>query len=221
MGLRSHGAGSRLAARALECVTSSPLRVCERVKEGRVLAWGLALNAVGRVALRRRRESAADADAEYSWFYQAEYANVARSVFLILHDRQRAEDISQDAFVQLYANWRKVSRFQRPDAWVRRVAIRMAVRHLKREQRRPAVEGLVDEPILRGPVDTDLLRAVGELPAAQRVAVVLFYFEDRPIEEIVHLLGGSDGAVKMSLQRARRRLAELLAEEVDEDVGRP
>jgi len=46
----------------------------------------------------------------------------------------------------------------------------MAVRHLKREQRRPAIEGHVDEPVLRGPVDTDLLRAGGELPAAQRVA---------------------------------------------------
>jgi RNA polymerase sigma factor (sigma-70 family) len=171
--------------------------------------------------MRRWKESPVDAEAEYSWFYQGEYANVARSVFLILHDRQRAEDISQDAFVQLYANWGKVSRFQRPDAWVRRVAIRMAVRHLKREQKRPTIEGHVDEPVLRGPVDTDLLRAVGELPAAQRIAVVLFYFEDRPIAEIVDLLGSSDGAVKMSLQRARHRLAELLVEEVDDDVGRP
>ena len=97
----------------------------------------------------------------------------------------------------------------------------MAVRHLRREQRRPALEGHVDQPVLRGPADTDLLRAIGELPAAQRVAVVLFYFEDRPIAEIVDLLGSSDGAVKMSVQRARRRLAELLAEEVDDDVRRP
>ncbi len=54
--------------------------------------------------MRRWKGSPVDAEAEYSCFYQAEYANVARSVFLILHDRQRAEDISQDAFVQLYAN---------------------------------------------------------------------------------------------------------------------
>jgi RNA polymerase sigma factor (sigma-70 family) len=182
---------------------------------------GLGLNTVRRGIPRRWRHEAEDAEAEYSWVYQAEYANVARSVFLILHDRQRAEDIAQDAFVQLYAHWRRVSRYERPDAWVRRVAIRMAVRHLKREQRRTTLEGDTDEPTLRGPVDVDLLRAVGELSAAQRVAVVLFYFEDRPIAEIVDLLGSSEGAVKMSLQRARGRLAELLAEEVDDDVHRP
>jgi DNA-directed RNA polymerase specialized sigma24 family protein len=170
---------------------------------------------------RRRRNALDDTEAEYSWFYQAEYANVARSVFLILHDRQRAEDIAQDAFVQLYANWRKVSRYERPDAWVRRVAIRMAVRHVKRERRRTVLERDVDEPGSSGPVDVDLLRAIGALPAAQRAAVVLFYFEDRPIAEIVDMLGSSEGAVKMSLQRARGRLAELLVEGVGDDVHRP
>lgn len=181
----------------------------------------LALSAVRRGILRRGKDPSTDAEAEYSWFYQAEYTNVARSIFLILHDRQRAEDIAQDAFVQLYAYWSKVSRYERPDAWVRRVAIRMAVRHVKRERRRTVLERDVDEPALRGPVDVDLLRAIGELPAAQRVAVVLFYFEDRPIAEIVNILGSSEGAVKMSLQRARGRLAELLAEGVNDDVRGP
>jgi RNA polymerase sigma factor (sigma-70 family) len=182
---------------------------------------GLGLNTLRRGISRRWQNTIDDAEAEYSWFYQAEYANVARSVFLILHDRQRAEDIAQDAFVQLYAHWWKVSRYERPDAWVRRVAIRMAVRHLKREQRRTTLEGDTDEPALRSPADVDLLRAISELPAVQRVAVVLFYFEDRPITEIVDILGSSEGAVKMSLRRARGRLAELLAEGVDEDVHRP
>lgn len=179
------------------------------------------LNSVRRGILRLGRESPGDADAEYAWFYQAEYANVARSVFLILQDRQRAEDIAQDAFVQLYTDWRRVSRYERPDAWVRRVAIRMAIRHLNRERMRSILERRVVDPVMPEPVDIDLLRAIGELPAAQRVAIVLFYFEDRPIAEIVDLLGSSEGAVKMSLQRARRRLAELLGEEVGEDVYRP
>ena len=104
---------------------------------------------------------------------------------------------------------------------MRRVAIRMAVRHVKRERRRTVLERDVDGPALRSPVDVDVLRAIGELSATQRVAVVLFYFEDRPIAEIVDILGSSEGAVKMSLQRARSRLAELLAEGVDDDVRRP
>jgi RNA polymerase sigma-70 factor, ECF subfamily len=161
-----------------------------------------------------------DAEAEYSWFYRGEYPNVVRTVFLILHDRQRAEDITQDAFVQLYAHWNKVSHYEQPDAWVRRVAIRMAIRHIKRERMRAVLERETCSPSISPAVDVDLLRAMQELPVTQRVAVVLFYFEDRPIAEIEHILGTSEGAVKMALSRARHRLGELLEEEVNEDVHR-
>jgi RNA polymerase sigma factor (sigma-70 family) len=161
-----------------------------------------------------------DAEDEYSWFYRGEYQPVVRTVFLITRDRQRAEDIAQDAFVQLYAHWKKVSSYERPEAWVRRVAIRMAVRHLKRERMRAVLERETPTPSIAPPIDVDLLRAMRELPVTQQVAVVLFYFEDRPISEIVHILDTSEGAVKMALSRARHRLAELLGEEVIEDVHR-
>ncbi len=159
-----------------------------------------------------------DAELEYAWFFRAEFPQVARTVFLILHDRERAEDITQEAFIQLLAHWRKVSRYERPDAWVRRVAIRLAVRHQKRERVRAVLER---EAVQTNPSevrDVDLARAVGRLPMMQRATVVLFYFEDRPIAEIAHILEISDGSVKVHLHRARERLAELLGEEVGEDA---
>ncbi len=158
------------------------------------------------------------AELEYAWFFRAEYAQVSRTVFLILHDHGRAEDIAQEAFIQLLSHWRKVSRYERPEAWVRRVAIRMAVREAKREGRRTFVEReSITERIEHLP-DVDLARAVHALPAMQRAAVVLFYFEDRPIAEIVHILEISEGSVKVHLHRARERLAQLLGEEVGKDA---
>jgi RNA polymerase sigma factor (sigma-70 family) len=181
----------------------------------------LALNGARRWIGRRERDALGDPDAEYEWFYRAEYAMVARSVFLILHDRQRAEDIAQDAFIQLYTHWRKVSRYDRPDAWVRRVAIRMAIRHLKRESTRPSLEGGADPSIAPSPIDLDLVEAIRQLTAIQRAVVVLFYFEDRPVAEIADVLGTSEGAVKMALQRARRSIGERLNEGVGDDANRP
>ena len=58
-----------------------------------------------------------------------------------------------------------------------------------------------------------------QLPLKQRTCVLLFYVEDRPIAEIVEILGISDGAVKVHLHRARHRLSEMLREEVDEDAS--
>jgi DNA-directed RNA polymerase specialized sigma24 family protein len=69
-----------------------------------------------------------DADEAYEWFFRSEFPAVLRMVFLILHDRGRSEDVTQEAFIQLLVHWRKVSRYERPEAWVRRVAIRQAIR---------------------------------------------------------------------------------------------
>jgi hypothetical protein len=43
---------------------------------------------------------------------------VVQTAYLVLHDRQRAEDVAQEAFTQLFVHWKRVSRYQRPDAWV-------------------------------------------------------------------------------------------------------
>jgi RNA polymerase sigma factor (sigma-70 family) len=170
---------------------------------------------------RSRSSRSADLDDDYAWFFRAEFPVVVRTVHLIVRDRGRAEEIAQDAFMRLHVHWRKVSGYERPDAWVRRVAIRLATRAARRERIRPSLERVAAPlPAAEGPaVDLDLLGAVGDLPMRQRVAVVLFYLEDRPLPEIAHVLDCSDGAAKILLHRARLALAARLGEEAS-DVDR-
>jgi hypothetical protein len=59
----------------------------------------------------------ADADLQFDWLFADEFPAVMRAVYLIVHDLGRAEDITQDAFVQLLRHWKKVSRYDRPGAW--------------------------------------------------------------------------------------------------------
>ena len=168
----------------------------------------------------RRSSRAADLEDDYAWFFRAEFPVVVRTVHLIVRDRGRAEEIAQDAFMRLHVHWRKVSAYERPDAWVRRVAIRLATRAARRERMRPSLERVAAPPAAEGPaVDLDLLEAVADLPMRQRVAVVLFYLEDRPLPEIAHVLDCSDGAAKILLHRARLALAARLGEEAS-DVDR-
>ena len=167
------------------------------------------------------RESATGSDAEFAGFFEAEYPALIRSMYLIVRDREQARDIAQDAFVQLFSRWRRISRYERPDAWVRRVAIRMAVRAARRERLRRRVEHEFDSVPPSGPLDLDVLRAVAKLPGAQRAAVVLFYFEDRPMQEIADILGCSTSTGWVHLHKARKKLADLLGEEVSESVDRP
>lgn len=156
---------------------------------------------------------------DYTTLFRAEYPIVLRSVFLVTGDRGRAEEITQDSFAKLYAQWRRVARYDRPDAWVRRVAIRMAIRAAARERRRPALESQVGTSLASAALpDVDLARAVESLSPQQRACVVLYYFEDRSVPEITDLLEIAEPTVRVHLHRARQRLFDLLKEEVTDDV---
>jgi RNA polymerase sigma-70 factor (ECF subfamily) len=157
-------------------------------------------------------------DEEYDLLFTVEFRAVMRTVYLMVRDLDRAEDITQDAFVQLLRHWKKVSRYDRPGAWVRRVAIRLAMDSLQRERLRAVVERKFEPPSTPGPVDIDVLRAVGGLPPMQRAAVILHYLEDRPFAEIADILGCSESTARVHVHRARKHLAEVLGEEVTEDV---
>lgn len=157
---------------------------------------------------------------EYAWMFRAHFPAVVRTVFFILHDRGRAEEVAQEAFVKLFQNSRTVSRYERPEAWVRRVAIRMALRQSRRDSLRTVLERRRESDTTwedRLP-DIDLARALRALAPMQRAAVALYYFDDQPVAEIAHVLQVSESTVKQHLLRARRRLAELLHEEVTEDA---
>jgi len=163
-------------------------------------------------------------DVGFSDFFAVEYARVVRTVYLVVHDHGRAEEIAQDAFVQLLGHWSKVAGYDQPGAWVRRVAIRIAVRTARREGARGLLERRSrtwrpDAPADIPLPESEVLAAVRELPTNQRAAVVLYYFEDRPVAEIADALDCAPATARVHLHKARQRLAALLQEEVDDVVG--
>ena len=160
-----------------------------------------------------------DAEDDYAWLFRAYFRRIAQTVNMIVGDRARAEEVTQDAFVQLWRKWSSVSGYERPEAWVRRVAVRLAIRSAQRESRRRFLEraGRGEEP--ESFPDPDLARAVAALAPMQRAAVVLFYLDDRPVADVARTLGVSESTVKQHLFRARRRLAEALGEPEVDHVG--
>ena len=95
----------------------------------------------------------------------------------------------------------------------------MAVRDARRENLRTLLERTAQgEAVEDALPNVDLARALRTLAPMQRAAVALYYFDDQPVQEISHVLQVSESTVKQHLMRARRRLAELLSEEVTGDV---
>lgn len=158
-------------------------------------------------------------DEEFAALFRAEYGPVLRVASLLLADRHRAEEVAQEAFMRLYARWAKVSRYDKPGAWVRRVAINLALNR-RAARSESSLEG-VAHPAVADPdlPDEQLRAAILRLPRAQRAAVVLHYLEDRPVAEVAEILGCRDATAKVHLHRARARLAELLGQEAVDVVG--
>jgi RNA polymerase sigma-70 factor (ECF subfamily) len=159
-------------------------------------------------------------DEGYDQLFRAEHAAIVRSAFLVTGDREAAREVAQEAFAELHVHWRKVRTYDRPGAWVRRVAIRKAVRFRQRGVRLAAleVEAAVKAPGAGGdPAGTagprlEVLASLQQLSPAQRAAVVLHYFDDLPVTEVAEALGCKPATASVHLHRARVRLAQLLGE---------
>ena len=160
-------------------------------------------------------------DADFQEIYAATYSSLVRTLWFVVHDHELAQEIAQDAFIELHRQWRKVRSYDRPDLWVRKVALRKAQHEAARAVRRRRAERSLRSVDAAPPVelpDPELRAALLRLPTMQRAVVALFYLEDRPMEEVADLLGCRTSTGFVHLHRARHRLAELLSETVPEEV---
>lgn len=139
----------------------------------------------------------------------------------VLHDRQRAEDVTQQTFLQA---WRNADQFEagRDFApWLATIARRAAIDALRKEQRRPATAldhadasdgALVTLPPSAEQIETvwGVRAAIDSLEADEREIVRLQHLEGHTHSEIAERLGIAVGTVKSRSHRAHRRLASRL-----------
>jgi len=135
---------------------------------------------------------------------------------LILRDKTRAEDATQEALV---AAWRDLAGLRDPDrfdAWLHRVLVRECYREARKERRRIEVEGQV-RPIVqtadlsqRSAVRDELERGFARLPIDQRTVLVLHHYAGYSFPEIAHALGIPVGTAKSRVHRATNAMRAAL-----------
>jgi RNA polymerase sigma-70 factor (ECF subfamily) len=137
----------------------------------------------------------------------------------IVGRRHDAEDVMQEAYLRMFrglAGFREEARFE---TWMHRIVTNAALNLLRRRGRFGdllADDGEVDRPV---PDRTDvvdgrdqLVRSIARLPEGQRLVLVLKDVYGLSCKEIGEELGIAEGAVKVRLHRARRRLKDVLEE---------
>ncbi|MFJ2604237.1 SigE family RNA polymerase sigma factor [Streptomyces sp. NPDC091279] len=161
---------------------------------------------------------------EFEAFVAARWSGLIHLARLLTGgDPHRAEDLVQESLVKLWFAWPKVAD-EAPDAYVRKVLVRAAARSARRRWwgERP-VDQLPDLADL-GDVSTAVAErsrleaALAQLPARQRAAVVLRYYQDLPEAQVAQALACPVGTARSHASRGVARLRRILAD-VIEPVG--
>lgn len=151
--------------------------------------------------------------ADFDEIYHAHFRSLTVQLTAYCGELAQAQDLVQEAFCRAYARWSRVSRYDDPVAWIRRVAWNLAAsrwRRLRTAQRflRRQREEHVPGP---SPDRVALTAALAHLPAPQRRAVVLHYLADLSVNQIAQQEEVPEGTVKSWLHRGRAALAAQLA----------
>ena len=134
-----------------------------------------------------------------------------RAALAILGDVQEAEDAVQETFLRYLEKRPALRDGDHEKAWLLKVTANRCKSVLRARKRHPAVELLDIYPAPEGE-GRELVEAVLALPANQRAAVHLFYYEGYTSEEIGAILGQRPGTVRSHLSRAREALRGYLSE---------
>jgi RNA polymerase sigma-70 factor, ECF subfamily len=128
--------------------------------------------------------------------------------FHFLGNRETAEELAQDVFVQLYHHLGSISSPLHLRAWLRRVTVHRCIDAARRGSRLRLVS--LDEAVMPAatPAAPDplatraLARMIRSLPAKSRLVVILRYQEELELREIAEIMELPLNTVKSSLQRA-------------------
>jgi RNA polymerase sigma-70 factor (sigma-E family) len=157
------------------------------------------------------------ADSGLEELYARHIGAGVRLSFLLTGDRVHAEDLAQEAFVRCVGRFRHVRQPDAFESYFRRAIVNLHTSGLRRrrlERAWLAREGAASARRVASQPDVgarqDLWRALGQLPARQRAALVLRYYEDLSERDTAEVLGCSVAAVKSLVARGSEALRELI-----------
>lgn len=147
-------------------------------------------------------------------FFRAEYAGLARALLLLTGSVAEAEDLAQEALSRVYERWERVRAMDSPVGYAYRTAMNLHRSRLRRlaVRARRTERALGSEPdhAEAAGARADVLRAMREIPIAQRQALVLVEWLEMSAEEAGAVLGIAAASVRGRCHRGRESLRRVL-----------
>lgn len=183
-------------------------------------AWGLPAPGIG-----RERVSIDDHDlvdrarsgdqAAFAQLFEQFHAPILNYLHRMVNDRALAEDLTQDTFIKAYKALPKTRDDLAFKAWLYRIATNTAISHMRRGRivkwlpilgDRETGDEAIDRSVTR---QTDISRALEELPRHYAAALLLRHYQGLSLAETAQALDITENAAKLRLFRARKAFARV------------
>jgi RNA polymerase sigma-70 factor, ECF subfamily len=154
---------------------------------------------------------------DFEGFFRAQFPHVARSLGLLIGDREEGIDLAQEAFARAWTRWDRYASADHARNSVMRIGINLA-RSESRRRRRLGSDGSPERASPESDVPTRLaiVEALRALSERQRTCIVLIDYLGMDSRDVGRLLRIPSGSVRTHLARGRKRLRGLLDEESQE-----
>ena len=143
-------------------------------------------------------------EAAFDAFFADAWGRLVSQAYLLTGNRETAQDLTQEAFLRAWKRWRKVTAYDSPEAWTRKVLHNLCIESWRRQRLEVRRAGaarieVVDE---RGH-DHELVEAMKSLPGPQARALLLHDGLGLTVADTARELQVPDGTVKSWLSRGR------------------
>ncbi|MCY1722599.1 sigma-70 family RNA polymerase sigma factor [Prolixibacteraceae bacterium Z1-6] len=156
---------------------------------------------------------------------------VVNTCFGLVHNREDAEDIAQDVFIEVYRNIQKFRADSKLSTWLYRIAVNRSLNHIRDNKKNRWFHSFEDEVSAKNKQlqqlessnsdqpefelenkqrATILYEAINELPKNQKVAFTLSKYEELSYQEIAEVMELSVSSVESLLFRAKKALQKKL-----------
>ena len=158
--------------------------------------------------------------------YERRYVGFRNALAAVTGSYDSAADLVQEAFAVALRSRRSFRGDGAPEAWVWKIALRLALREQQRQRRNESADesplGGLHADLPEPDRDPAVATAIRSLPPRRRLIVFLHYFADLPYAQIAEICEVSEGTVAATLAQARDAVRAALSttDEVEHDLRR-
>ncbi|CAN7287578.1 sigma-70 family RNA polymerase sigma factor [Rossellomorea sp. LjRoot5] len=165
-----------------------------------------------------KNEDHSDRDAWLEAIMDEYGERLTKLAYNYVKDWSLAEDIVQDVFVTCFRHYEEIDEITSYKAWIYRLVINRAKDVLKSSAFKRVVmnsnlyslftskEPLPEMSLVKRSEEEILSRSVLDLPIKYREVIILYYYEECSISEMVNVLGVNANTIKTRLNRGRNKL---------------